>query len=366
MSKAKVDPKKLMSMINQYTPREVNFIDGAVSSPRWETGIIAFDTLLGGGIPHNTMVGFASEKGGGKSTTMVQAGMNIIDKYGKKIFYFDVEGGVTPELIESMGFSHHLYHPVHNKDGKFYILRATFLQQIVEVYGEILKDPDAALMILDSTTQAADQRMAESPTMGLDKNFVGAHARMWSEASRVMNAMLIDSQAQISVILIHQVRENLSNFIVQTQASRGNALAHVVGVDILGKIGKYLDKDGKETKRNGAAGVTLRLTTTKNRLTSPFQQVEMPLFFGRGVSNLWEFRNFMENFDVEKPETGEIVKMVYRSGSWFYINFPGEPEVKFQGGDGVLDYINEHALKIKEFIDNNGGFIVDSIDMGLE
>lgn len=348
--------KKIINLVGKYLPKEVNRReDGSVITPRYETGILPLDALLNGGLPKGHMIGLSSEEGGGKSTLMAQAAGNIIEKYGKRVYYFDVEGGLTPELLGSMGYGEHLYHPDHNPEGQLFVLRATYIQEIAEVLPEILDDPDTALVVIDSTTMTDDRRQAEDEALGLNKNSVGSHARMWSEASRRFSNLIAGTN--VTMVLIHQAREDLSNFFVQTVASRGRALKHAVSVDIWGTIGKYLDIEGNEVKgRRDADGVILRLTTTKNRLTAPHRQVIAPLFFGRGVSNKWAYRAWLENHDVVDEVTGEVTKALeIKGGGYATLNLPSG-QYKLRGAKEINEAVDTHIEEIMKYIEDSGGF----------
>lgn len=356
---SKIDGKKLANLVGKYMPKEVSRNEeGNIQTPRFETGVEGFDALLGGGIPKGHMISISTEEGGGKSTLAAQVCGNIIEKYGVKVYYFDVERGVTPELLSSMGYAQHLYHPEHNPDGKFIRLQTRYIQEIAEVYKEILADPETGVIVIDSTTATEDRRLTEDATLGLDKNSVGAHARMWSQGSRTFNALLADTN--ISCIMIHQAREDLSGFFVKTTAARGRALKHYVSVEVFGTIGKWLDADGNEVKsRQEAKGATLRLTTTKNRLTRPYAQVRLPLFFGRGVSNKWAYKEWLENFQITDPVTGEVTTALeIKGGGYANLNLPSG-QYKVRGAVQINEAIDTHINEILEFIHANGGLNLD-------
>lgn len=347
--------KKLKSLIDKYTvTREGDTLEGLANTPRYKTDIIALDALLDGGFPKGHMISISTEEGGGKSTLISQACGNIIEKYDKKVYYFDVEGGVTPELLNSMGYIEHLYHPQTNPEGKFIRLRAKFIQEIAQVFKEIIEDKETAVIVIDSTTATEDRKILEDEELGTGKNSVGSHARMWSSAARAFGALIADTD--VTLVMIHQARENLSNFIVRTEAARGRALKHATSVEIWGTISKWLDSEGKELKgRTGAGGTILRLTTTKNRLTKPFMAVKMPLIFGKGASNMWAYRDFLENKDVIDEVTGEATKMLnVKGGGHFELHLPSGSH-KGQGGDAITDLIEENIEEILELYQADGG-----------
>lgn len=348
--------KELLKLIDSHIPLKT----GVSKTERFETGIESLDALLDGGFPRGHIISMATVEGGGKTTMIIQACGNIIEKYDKNVYYFDVEGGATPELITSMGYGEHLYHPEENPDGRFFRLRTTFIQEIAQVLRLIIDDPDTGVIVIDSSTATADERQVNDPLLGLGKNSVGAHARMWSEASRQINSLVRDSTA--TLVFIHQVREDLSGFIVRTVAARGRALKHITSVEIFGTVGKWLDAEGDEVKsRDEALGATLRLTTTKNRLTKPFAKVQVPLFFGRGVSNRWAYREWLENVDVIDSTTGEATKALFiKGGGYATLTLPSG-QYSARGKVEINALIETHIEEILEFIKTSGGLRLDNV-----
>lgn len=354
--------KKIREMINSYLPPSVPRDEvGNAITPKYRTGIGVLDSLMGGGFPQGHAVGFATVEGGGKTTLAIQAGCNIIEEYGKYVYYFDVEGGCTPELFSSMGLVSHLYDPEVNPTGKFIVMSVKTIQEIATLLKFLVNYETTGLVVIDSTTLTADQLQLEDEQLGTGKNSVGAHARMWSNASRQINAIMPTTKA--ALLLIHQARENLSGFRVQTEAARGRGLKHLVSIDIFGTIGRFIDENGNEiTTREGAVGAVLRLTTTKNRMTKPYQKVQLPLFYGRGASNRWAYAEWLQTFVMHNADTGEImldakgqpVYMLNKSGSWFDFYLPSGHQ-KVQGMAKVNELIDEHIEEIVAFIDANGG-----------
>lgn len=357
--------KEIFKIVDGFVPKQSAVTSqGFIKTERFETGIETLDALLDGGIPRGHIISLATEEGGGKTTLSIQIGGNIVEKYGKYVYYFDVEGGATPELISSMGYGQHVYHPETNPTGKFVRMKTSTIQDIAKVLKIIVDDEDTGLIVIDSTTATADERQLDDEFLGLAKNSVGAHARMWSEASRQINSIIEKSDA--TLLFIHQVRENLSNFIVRTEAARGRALKHITSVEIFGTVGKWLDADGDEIKsREDAKGATLRLTTTKNRLTAPFAKVQLPLFFGRGVSNKWAYREWLENVDIVDESTGEITKALFiKGGGYATLTLPSGV-YSARGKVEINALVESHIDEILAFIESRGGLRLDHLPDGV-
>lgn len=372
--------KKVRDMINSFLPPSVPRDNvGNAITPKYKTGIGALDSLMGGGFPQGHAVGFATVEGGGKTTLAIQSGCNIIEEYNKYVYYFDVEGGCSPELFSSMGLVQHLYDPELNPTGKFIVMSVKTVQEIVKLLKFVIAYESTALVVIDSTTLTADELQLDDELLGTGKNSVGAHARMWSNASRQINALMPTTKA--SLLLIHQARENLSGFHVKTEAARGRGLKHLVSIDIFGTVGKFIDENGNDQakgtfiKREDAKGAVLNLTTTKNRMTRPYQKVSLPLFYGRGASNRWAYAEWLQTHMMIDKLTGEVmldtkgepVYMLNKSGSWFDFYLPSGHQ-KVQGMANVNVLIDEHIEEILEYIETNGGLAnaFNAIDLEVD
>lgn len=357
MSKSKKD---IFKVVDQFMPNQLEITpDGYIRTSRFETGIETLDALLDGGFPRGHIISLATEEGGGKTTLAIQAAGNIIEKYDKYVYYLDVERGATPELAFSMGYGEHYYHPKANPHGKFIRIETKVIQDIARILKLVANDPDTGLIVIDSTTATTDRRDLEDDELGLSNKAQAKHARMWSEAARQINAIIDESTA--TLLFIHQVRDNLSNFIVRTEAARGRALKHITSVEIFGTIGKWLDKNGDEQKgRDGAVGATLNLTTTKNRLTAPYAKVKVPLFFGKGISNKWAYKEWLEHIDIVNETTGEVVKALnIKGGGHATLTLPSG-SYNVRGKEEITAIIDEHIEEIMNLIHTRGGLRLDN------
>lgn len=336
--------------------------DGTIVLPRWETGIITLDALLGGGFPKGKIVGFGAEEGVGKTTILLHSSLNIIEKYNKKVLYLDVEGGATYDMMEGVGILPHLYSKT-NPDGLFYLLSLESIQDINTVIQAVVKDEEVALVVLDSTSNVIDEVSLDADFMGADKNAVGADARMWSANFKKINAQIKRSNA--CLVLVHQARNNLSGFHVTMGPSGGKAARHVASIEIWGMKREYIgegdvtkDKTGATIKRGDAIGARIQLTTTKNRLGLPFRAVDAFLYFGKGISNKWAYRDLLTTMQIVDGTTGEA-RPVLMSGGWPSLQLPSGlyKGTDYRGNEGTWKLMEDHWDEIIEYVNANGGFV---------
>lgn len=357
-----INIKELNKFLGDFMFEEPDTLeDGTIKTPRYETGIIMFDLLLNGGLPKGRTIAIGAEPGVGKTTLLIQACGNVAEKYGKKAYYLDVEGGATYELWEAMGFADLLYHPKTNPDGKIYLLSVSTIQDISKIIKKVCDDPDTAVIVIDSDTQVTDQLAIDDEVLGTGKNDVGYNARMWSKVSRPLNAIIKASEA--CLVIVHQARVNLSGFMPKIESSGGNASKHLASVEIWGKRKAWIGEGNLMVKsRSEAIGAHVKLTTEKNRLTKPFATVEIPIFFGRGVSNKWAYKEWLETHTVSDPLTGEVTKVLNKVGAGYYTLYLPSGPYKFRGDEDMWNMIDTHLEEIIDYVNKNGGFtvVVDS------
>lgn len=360
-SKKSVAPttKEINTAIGDFLFKKPEILDdGTIKTPRYETGIVMFDMLLNGGLPKGKAIAIGAEWGVGKTTLLIQALGNIAEKYNKKIYYLDAEGGATYELFEAMGYASALYDPETNPDGLFYLLNLTTIQDISKIIKIVSADPDTAAIVIDSDTKVVDGLALEEEDLGTSNKAVGMNARMWSKAAGPIDAIIKQSEA--CLIVVHQARVDLTGFMPKITATGGNAIKHMVSVEIWGKKKGWILPDFSistaSKDKPKAIGAYVKFTTEKNRLTKPFASVMVPIFFGKGVSNKWAYKEWLETHEFTDSLTGEVKPFINKKGSWYEITLPSGANAKVQGDTKVWDFVNDNYDEIKNYVDSHGGF----------
>lgn len=366
MSKKK---NKLAELAGKFMIKEpVVNEEGIILTPRWSTGIQVLDVLTNGGFPKGKVVAFGAEEGVGKTTIMLQVALNQMEKYGTKTIYIDSEGSTTFDLIGSIGitYKNYMYHPEHNPNGLFYLYSAQTIQEISTICSVAFRDPEVSLVVIDSTTQVADETSLEQEDLGTGKNYVGESARMWSSVMKKLNALVNRSQA--TLVLLSQARNDLSGFHVVMRPTGGKAIRHAATIDIWGVRRAFIgegdvlkDKTGANIKRGEAIGAQVQLVTLKNRLGFPFRTVDAYIYYGKGLSNKWAYRQWLEEFEVVDEATGEV-RPVLRSGAWpSLLLSSGEKNTingeRARGNEATWALIEEYWDEIIQFVEDNGGFV---------
>lgn len=332
--------------------------DGTLSTPRYETGVIMFDLLLNGGLPQGKIITVGAEEGIGKTTLLIEACAHIVRKYDMVVYYLDAEGGATYELFDAMGHSDLLYDKESNPDGKLRRLPMSIMGDINSLINIVTKDPEVAVIVIDSDTAVIDGRMLEEQDLGASKSALAANARMWSQNLPLINEVV--KRSQVALAIIHQARTDLSGFYAKTVAKAGRAAKHFTSVEVWGKNNYYFDKDlnqltTKEDDKEKAIGAYIQLSTKKNRLTMPFARVSLPIFFGKGSSKKWAYKDWLE-INTYTDDNGEVKPFLEKRGAgYWYLRLPSG-EKKARGDQEMWKMISENVDEIIEVIVDNGGF----------
>ncbi len=304
------------------------------------SGSIVLDALLGGGIPQGSYIVWSSEAGIGKSTGSLVVSLSYC-RQGKKVLYLDPEGGVNMGQLEGIGLLPHLYDADTNPEGNFYYFRIQTYTDAEAFLDDLISDVD--LVVVDSITALLPTRKkeasAEDVLPGMDSAIASSFLRKY-KADAIKHGT--------SFIFINQMRVKIQFMGSSTsQEAGGQALKFYPDIRIMmkeargGKLEK--DEDTISGKVKVPYGSINEIWCIKSRYSRPFVPLKFTVIYGKGVSNLYAYKDFLESY-------GKITK----AGGWYSIDL-GET-AKVQGINKVLDWIRDNKEAVQEFIDSEGGF----------
>jgi recombination protein RecA len=172
--------------------------------------------------------------------------------------------------------------------------------------------------------------------------------------SRVMSIFLKKYKAEavrngVSWIMINQMRTHIRFMGVTTdEEAGGNALKFYSDIRLsMKKAYKGVlerEEDTATGKQKVPYGCICSIWTEKNRYERPKIPMNIAIIYGKGIDNAYAYCDFLMN-------EGTISK----SGAWFTIKFNGENK-KMQGMNNVIDWVKEHKVEIRDYVNQNGGF----------
>ena len=247
------------------------------------TGIIILDTILGGGLPVGSLVEIHSPSGTGKTTLMLQMCGNLMDK-GFTVSYIDSETAVTSELLIPMGLQEFV------DNGKMIVYNEVNLFSILDdvLKAEIMHADPKHIIIIDSITMVNADSFLDDP---VTKGDMGSEARLTNRLLKKYKARLVEKN--VTMILVNQMRANQQSQTQydKTRVAGGKALEYMPDIRIEMKNGKAMERNNAVLPDGTVVpklkyGVKVKIGCIKNKTAPPFIFMDMPLEFGKGVSNI--------------------------------------------------------------------------------
>lgn len=156
----------------------------------------------------------------------------------------------------------------------------------------------------------------------------GLFARIMSDALSVLTPYLDNSGC--TLIVINQIREKLGvMFGNPEKATGGRALKYYASVRLDIRIIESLKQGGE------VIGSRTRVKVVKNKIATPFKEVEFDIMFGHGIS---------EEGDILDQAEGNGV--ITRSGSWYL--FDGNKIG--QGRENAKQYLMDNPAECKKIV----------------
>lgn len=225
----------------------------------------------------------------GKTLLCIEAAANFAKMYPKgKIRYRESEKAFINSYAQALGM------PINRVDF------GERIKTVEELFNDITHCIDKAtqqeLYIVDSLDALSD---ADELERGFGENTYGTKkAKLMSELFRRIDA---DMQGNMTLIIVSQVRDNISTMPGQKKFKRsgGRALdfyaSQVVALSYTGKIYRTVNK----IKRVVGIGITASLD--KNKIGLPARNAKFEILFGWGIDDIKSCLNFLlENGGIPK------------------------------------------------------------------
>lgn len=279
------------------------------------TGIMGLDIALGvGGIKKGSIVEIYGPESGGKTTLALQL-CKQYQKLDKPVLYIDTERTLTRETIESIGI----------KEKNFYLMHVDNLEMALETCKTVALNGAFGAIVIDSLAALAPKAQIDGD---VGDYHAGLFARIMSDALSVLTPYLDNSGC--TLIVINQIREKLGvMFGNPEKATGGRALKYYASVRLDIRIIESLKQGGE------VIGSRTRVKVVKNKIATPFKEVEFDIMFGHGIS---------EEGDILDQAEGNGV--ITRSGSWYL--FDGNKIG--QGRENAKQYLMDNPAECKKIV----------------
>jgi recombination protein RecA len=295
------------------------------------TGSLGLDIALGiGGLPRGRIIEVFGPESSGKTTLALHAVAEVQKKGGVAAF-IDAEHALDPTYARKLGVD----------VGELLISQPDAGEQALEIADTLVRSGAVDILVVDSVAALTPRAELEGE---MGDSHVGLQARLMSQALRKLTGSI--SRSKCMVIFINQIRMKIGVMYGSPETTTGgNALKFYASVRLdIRRIGAI--KEGEEV-----VGNQTRVKVVKNKLASPFKQVEFDIMYGEGISKTGEL-----------IDLGVKAGVVDKSGSWFSYN----DQRIGQGRENTKRFLKENAdlaNEIEAAVRKNAG-ILDKALMG--
>jgi recombination protein RecA len=289
------------------------------------TGSLGLDVALGtGGFPRGRVIEIFGPESSGKTTLALHA-VAESQKKGGVCAFVDAEHALDINYARKLGV----------RVSDLLISQPDTGEQALEITDMLVRSNAIDLVVVDSVAALVPKAEIEGE---MGDSHVGLQARLMSQALRKLTGSI--SKSKTCVIFINQIRLKIGVMFGSPETTTGgNALKFYASQRL------DIRRVGSIKKAEDAIGNRTRVRVVKNKLSSPFKEVEFDILYGGGISKTGEL-----------VDLGSDLGVVDKSGAWY--NFEGERIG--QGRDNAKLFLDEHppiAERVERKIRQHFGLI---------
>src|SRR5436305_11908456 len=255
------------------------------------TGSIGIDNALGaGGFPRGRVIEVFGPESSGKTTLALHA-IAEAQKAGGAAAFIDAEHALDPIYAANLGVD----------TENLIVSQPDYGEQALEIAQALVVSQAFDVIVIDSVAALTPKAEVEGE---MGDSHMGLQARMMSQALRKLTASV--SKANTCLIFINQLREKIGVVFGNPETTTGGrALKFFASVRVEVRRTTAL-KDGETV-----IGNRTKVKIVKNKIAAPFREVEVDIFYGKGISR-----------ESDLLDLGEQNGVIEKSGSWY--SFKGE------------------------------------------
>jgi recombination protein RecA len=285
-----------------------------IEVPVISTGCLSLDIITGvGGLPRGRVCEIYGPEASGKTTLALQA-IAEAQKAGGQAAFIDAEHALDPTYARQLGV----------KIDELYIAQPDYGEQALEIAEILVRSGGVDIIVIDSVAALVPKAELEGE---MGDSHMGLQARLMSQALRKLTAIVSRSKAVF--IFLNQMREKIGVYMGSSETTTGGkALKFYSSLRI--EVRKILTlKSGTEI-----VGGRTRIKIVKNKVSPPFKNTEVDLFFGKGISKEGDIVDLAAQHDI-----------ISKTGSWYSYG-----EEKLGQGKNVVTKLLEDTPSLYEDI----------------
>lgn len=231
------------------------------------TGCVALDVAMGGGLPLGRIVEIYGDTSTGKSLIAAQA-CSIAQEEDQIAVYVDTETAVSLPIMEAVGVD----------TGRLIYLAPDTVEEVFQAMETVIsRKPADRDMVVIWDSVAATSSKAEMDGVTGDVGYL-THSRVISQGLRRLTRMV--AKMSVSLLFLNQSKQRIGVMWGEKVATFGGKS---VGFHSSIRVQLRILKKLKLGKR--IAGILVRAKITKNKVSKPFREVDLPIYFGHGIDD---------------------------------------------------------------------------------
>ena len=260
-----------------------------ISIPSLPTDLPSLDfSVIGiGGFPAGRITELYGSESAGKTTLALHL-LGREQKRGNLVAFIDVEHSLSLEFAQKLGVD------IEN----LILSQPQSAEEALTIIEELVESKIVSLIVLDSVASLCPQVELEGD---IGNSNMGVIARMMGQTLRKIRG--ICNINGVSVIFINQTRMKIGVVYGNPETTPGGMALKFFSSLRLDVRRKEVIKDG-----NDQIGHVIRIRAVKNKVSSPFKETEISLFYDTGLDILGD----TVTYAVSKGA-------IERSGAWYSI-----------------------------------------------
>ena len=282
---------------NEYASLVSDGVAAGDTSGFINTGSYIFNALVSGsiygGIPGNKITALAGESSTGKTYFCLGIVQHFLESDPDAgVIYFESESAIGKQMIEDRGID----------SSRMMIVPVTTVQEfrtqsirILDKYLEQPADQRKPLMfVLDSLGMLSTTKEVEDAEAGKETRDM-TRAQIVKSIFRVLTLKL--GKANVPMIVTNHTYDVVGSYIPTKEMGGGSGLKYAASTIIY--LGKKKEKDGKEV-----VGNIVKCKAAKARLTKENSQVEVRLYYDKGLDKYYGLLELGEKYGLWKNVAG--------------------------------------------------------------
>lgn len=298
----------------------------AKTLPRFSSGSLIINHMLGGGWPIGRIIELIGQEGSGKTTLALHA-IAEVQKAGGQALFIDMEHALDNQWATGIGV---------DLDA-LYFSTPDCGENALSVVEASVQAEDLALIVVDSVSALVPRAELEGD---MGDSHMGLHARLMGQAMR----KIIGPAAKYgtSVIFTNQIRYKIGVVYGSPETTSGGQ-----ALKFFSSIRVKVTRGSQITEGTDVIGNKMKLFTMKNKTAPPFQTKEVDLYYhGGGIRADGELAQLMLD-----------CRLIYKNGSMYTLPHQTDlarmkkegPESESSLSDALKEYKTAERQKVRGY-----------------